>query len=342
MGASFVFASGLAILAFTRPFEGALFSMPFAGALLWARYRDWRVLLPLAATAAITLVTLGAYFEHVTGSPLTTTYSVNQKEYGWPLAIAWAKPAAIEHRNIELHNYYVYEVGEHEKVDSPVHFIEFLAFRIQEYWRFFIGPMLTVPLVFLGGIWRKRRFRVLLAGLGGAVAAVLLEGASSPHYISPATAAIVAIIVEGVRRLRLHRSGVLFSRLAPLTLALVLVLRVAAANAGLPYTQKLNYQSWCCKVQGNYAKYRAIEYLANQPGRHLVIVKPKTDPRNLFQWIYNGADIDGSRIVWARDLGPVENERLIEYFRGRQVGTIDPNESSPRAAALTRLARRVR
>ena len=27
----------------------------------------------------------------------------------------------------------------------------------------------------------------------------------------------------------------------------------------------------------------------------LVLVKPKTDPDNLFQWIYNDADIDASR-----------------------------------------------
>jgi len=112
-------------------------------------------------------------------------------------------------------------------------------------------------------------------------------------------------------------------------LALVLVLRIFAANAGWPYTQKLNYQSWCCKVQGDYGKMRATEYLRGQPGRHLVIVKAKQDPVNLLQWIYNDADIDSSRIVWARDLDPWRNAELMAYFEGRQVWTIDPNIRDP-------------
>ena len=40
---------------------------------------------------------------------------------------------------------------------------------------------------------------MLIVGAGGAIAAILLEGASSPHYFAPATAMIVAIVVECCR-----------------------------------------------------------------------------------------------------------------------------------------------
>ena len=60
-------------------------------------------------------------------------------------------------------------------------------------------------------------------------------------------------------------------------------------------------------------------------GRHLVLVKPKTDPDNVFQWIYNDADIDASRVVWARDMGPQENAELLSYFRDRTVWLLDVN-----------------
>ena len=142
------------------------------------------------------LAGLAIYFEHVTGSPFVTAYQISQKTYGWPMALAWTHPPKIEHRHVELQRYYEYEISEHEKVDGPADFLEFLTFRLQEYWRFFLGPLLTIPLLMLGRIW-KRRPMLLIAALG-AIAAVLLEGAS-PHYLAPATAALIAIVVEGCR-----------------------------------------------------------------------------------------------------------------------------------------------
>jgi hypothetical protein len=108
-------------------------------------------------------------------------------------------------------------------------------------------------------------------------------------------------------------------------MALVLVLRIGAEQAGLPYTQKLNFQTWCCRVKGNRNKPRIMAELAETPGNHLIFVKPKTDTHNLFQWIYNGADIDGSRFVWARDLGDAENAQLAASMTGRRVWMVDPN-----------------
>jgi hypothetical protein len=108
-------------------------------------------------------------------------------------------------------------------------------------------------------------------------------------------------------------------------MVLVLALRIGAEQAGLPYTQKLNFQTWCCRVEGNRNKPRIIAELAKMPGNHLVFVKPKTDSHNLFQWIYNDADIDSSRFVWARDLGDAENAQLAASMAGRKFWIVDPN-----------------
>lgn len=314
-----VLGLGLAIIASTRPFEGLCFSLPFLAVLIWER--RMRAIVPAFLVAGLAVVALGAYFSHITGSPFVTTYQISQKTYGWPMGLAWTRPPHVEHRHIELARYYEYELGEREKVDGPVDFVEYLTFRIQEYWRFFLGPVLTIPLVMIGRVWRRRR--MLIAGAGGAIFAILLEGAASPHYIAPATAVIVAILVECCRHLRAARVPIL--PLLPATMVLVLVLRIAAQNLGLPYTQKLNYQSWCCKVQGNMNKSRIVEALDAIPGRHLVLVKAKTDPNNLLQWIYNDADIDNARIVWARDLGSERDAQLVQYFAGRDVWVVDPN-----------------
>jgi hypothetical protein len=325
-----VLGLGLAILAGTRPFEGLAFALPFVAMLAWEfRTRFFamaRIAIPAVAVAGIAVAGLGVYFTHVTGSPLVTAYQISQKTYGWPMGLAWTPPPRIEHRHIELARYYNYEIGEREKVDGPIDFVEYLTFRLQEYWRFFLGPALTVPLVMLGRVWKRRP--VLFAGLAGGLAAILLEGAASPHYLAPAAAVIVAILVECCRHLQASRIQTVRVRLVPLlpaAMALVLVLRIGAATAGLPYTQKLNFQSWCCRVEGNLNKARIAATLRQIPGDHLVFVKTKTDELNLFQWIYNEAEIDHSRIVWARDLGADRNQQLQAYFAARQVWLADPN-----------------
>jgi hypothetical protein len=321
---------GLAILASTRPFEGLAFAVPFVVLLAWEFRSRFSALatiaIPAVAVAGIAVVGLGVYFTHVTGSPIVTTYQISQKTYGWPMGLAWAPIPRIEHRHIELAQYYQYEIGEREKVDGPGDLIEFLTFRLEEYWRFFLGPALTIPLIMLGRVWKRRR--ILFACLAGGLAAILLEGAASPHYLAPAAAVIVAILVECCRHLqasRVHSARVRIVPLLPAVMALVLVLRIGAQTAGLPYTQKFNFQSWCCRVEGDLNKARISATLRRIPGDHLVIVKTKTDVMNLFQWIYNDADIDRSRIVWARDLGADRNRQLQAYFAARQVWLVDPN-----------------
>ena len=316
---------GLAILAVTRPFEGLAYAAPLLVMLAWQYRARMPALLRIAAPTLLltgaALAGLGVYLKAVTGSPFVTAYHVSQQTYGWPMALAWTAPPHIENRHIEMANYYDYEVGEHEKVADPINFIEYFTMRISEYWRFFLGPVLTIPLIMLGSVWRRRK--ILFAGLAGAFAAILLEGAASPHYLAPAAAVLIAILVECCRHLQAARIRIL--PLLPAVMVLILALRIGAEQAGLPYTQKLNFQTWCCRVEGNRNKPRIMADLAKTPGNHLVFVKAKTGPNNLFQWIYNAADIDGSRIVWARDLGDAENAPLAASMAGRRIWMVDPN-----------------
>lgn len=348
-GNALALGTGLAILAGTRPFEGLFVSAPFLAVLAWHYRRRWqsfmKIALPAAAPVAIVLAGLGVYFSQVTGSPVVTTYQISQRTYGWPMALAWRTPPTVLEPNSEMQDYYDYEIGEHERVSGPLNMLEYATFRLQEYWRFFLGPALTIPLVMLGRVWRRRG--MLLAGVCGGLAAILMEGASSPHYLAPATALIVAIVVECCRYLHAARSRTALQivPLLPATLALVLGLRIGAQSLHLPYTQALNFQSWCCRVQGNLNKSRITAELDRIPGSHLVFVEPKTSTANLFQWVYNDADIDHARIVWARDLGPARNAELESYFSGRKVWRVNPNvepaglESYDAAASSVRAAR---
>jgi hypothetical protein len=41
------------------------------------------------------------------------------------------------------------------------------------------------------------------------------------------------------------------------------------------------------------------------------------------EWVYNEAEIDQAKVVWARDMSPAENQELFAYFKDRQVWVVD-------------------
>jgi hypothetical protein len=65
--------------------------------------------------------------------------------------------------------------------------------------------------------------------------------------------------------------------------------------------------------------------LQKAPGEVLVFVRYA--PQHLFQeeWVWNAADIDGARVVWARDLGPEENAKLLAWYPARTPLLFEPD-----------------
>lgn len=327
---------GLLIMALSRPYEGALFSLPIVLRLAWDHRARVTALLKLALPIALCTAAAGllltSYMKGVTGNPFVSAYNISRQMYGWPMGFSWTTPPQIQHRHPEFKAYYEHEIIEHNSVSDPVEFLEYITLRIQEYWRFFVGPVFTIPLLFLPQVWRRRRL-FFFAGSGAALA-VMSEGAASPHYLAPATAVIVAILVESIRHLHAARWGL--TGALPYAMAAVLILRIAAQATGLPYSQTVNYQSWCCRVEGNLEKYRVTRQLEQLPQNHLVFVRTKTDIFNFFQWVYNLADIDAARIVWARDLGDARNAQLIRHYNNsRSVWMLDPNVTPARLEPYT-------
>jgi hypothetical protein len=91
------------------------------------------------------------------------------------------------------------------------------------------------------------------------------------------------------------------------------------------------YETWDAINHGDPEGRAEINHqLAQVSGKQLVFVRYW--PQHMFQqeWIYNAADIDGAQIVWARDLGPAENETLRSYYPGRTVWLLEPDARPPK------------
>src|SRR5579885_3285975 len=73
-----------------------------------------------------------------------------------------------------------------------------------------------------------------------------------------------------------------------------------------------------------------LRQIERTPGNHLVIVHYGANHSPHDEWVYNGADIDHARVVWAREMGPAKDAELVQYFRQRQVWRVDADASPPR------------
>jgi len=63
--------------------------------------------------------------------------------------------------------------------------------------------------------------------------------------------------------------------------------------------------------------------------RHLVIVRYSARHVPDDEWVYNEADIDQARVVWAREMDAVKNRELLQYFADRRVWLLEVDAADP-------------
>jgi hypothetical protein len=66
--------------------------------------------------------------------------------------------------------------------------------------------------------------------------------------------------------------------------------------------------------------------LEQLPGNQLVIVRYSSSHNPFDEWVYNAADIDSSKVIWARGMDAANDLELIHYYKGRKVWLVQPDE----------------
>ena len=308
-----IMAIGLSILANTRPYEGFLLSLGVAIALLaWmlgksgppVRVSLARIVLPLVLTLAPLAAWTGYYYYRVTGSPFRMTYDVNREMYAMGRYFIWQKAwpqKTYDHAKMQAQ--YERELREATEYKTLRGFVRRGRGKLYYFWQVYLVPPLPFVLIALPCAARDRRLRVPWMIGGIFVIGLAVEVWFLPHYFAPATALLYLFLMQCMRHLRWFRwrerpVAVAFVRAVCVVYVATVLLRMGMAVAHVHPEKEWQH--------GDMQRAAIVQELAALPGKDVVLVKYAPDFDLDREWVFNGADIDGSKIGWARDMGAGE------------------------------------
>ncbi len=344
-------AAGIVLLAATRPYEGLLLCLPVAAVLgRWVLAGKNRppaaVLLRRAAAPLALMVAAGAwmgYYDYrAFGSPFTLPYTIARNAYAVAPYYVW-QPAHPEpnYRHAEMRRFYnESELVGYARLHSLSGFFPQTLKKFGWATMFFAGTALLPPLIMARRLLFDRRIRFLVLCLPIWAAGMAIGVFLIPHYLAPFTAAFYALGMQAMRHLRFWKPD---GKIAGLTLARLIV-AICVAMAGLRVFAeplRLTPPQWPGSLwvywwygPGHFGTERAqIETRLEQlPGPQLAIVRysPKHYPMD--EWVYNAADIDNSKVIWAREMDAASNLELMRYYKDRRVWLVQPDMQSERVS----------
>jgi len=340
---------GIAMLALTRPYEGVLLCLPVGLALGWwtvkgksrppalvlAKY----AVVPLALIAG-TVAWLGYYDLKAFGKAATLPYTVDRSQYGIAPYFVWQNPRPEPHyRHAAMREFYHKgELDFFNKIHRPAGFLPYTIEKAYLIVLFYAGFTFLIPLIMARRVLLDRRVRFLVICVLVLVAGSVIEIFVLPHYVSPFAPAIYAIGLQAMRHLRLWKPegkpvGLAIVRWTMVTCVALAGLRLFAEPLYLA-PSKWPPSNWNFTWFGpeHYGTERAnIErQLEQQPGGQLAIVRYGANHNPFDEWVYNRADIDSAKVIWARDMDAADNRRLMQYYRNRTVWLVEPDAAPAR------------
>jgi hypothetical protein len=348
MRLAMLMAIGIVLMAITRPYEGLLLCLPVAinlGHWLIAGKNPPRGLSLIRLTAppllliALAGAWLGLYDDRAFGSPTTLPYTVNRATYAMAPYFVWQHARPEPHYRYEAMRQFYYkgelaEIRNYATLPKAVFetFIKALRALL-----FFAGLALLPFLFMLRRVLLDRRIRFLVVGVGVMCVGASIQFFLIPHYLAPFTASFLAIGLQAMRHMRVWKAegkpvGMAILRLMMAVLLIMVGFRLYASPAHFAIPRApastWNFQ-WYGPFQYGQERARVAESLEQMPGKQLVLVRYASNHDPFQEWVYNSADIDGSKVIWARDLDGVHNEELIRYYRDRQVWLVEPDSAQP-------------
>lgn len=326
---------GVAILANSRPFEGLIFSIPiFIWLTLWL-FRKGEIplqtkirhaVLPLAVVLALAGGWIGYYNWRVTGNPLLFPYVLYQRTYETQPLFLWQSAQPMHAYNNPQFTLFYNTWARSQYHRSWADIKRVTNSKFDSFWATFLGPVCVLPaFMFLWIFWdRRSRFFIIIFALSwlGLLSVVWWMG----HYAAPITGLTFGLVVQSMRHLRQLRFE---SRPVGLAWLRVSVLMLFVTFGASLVRQIQHPYSWIFGFgSGNLQRASILKNLQIQPGKQLVMVRYRSGHHYVHdEWVYNDADIDAAKVVWARELNNEQDEKLISYFKDRHLWLVEPDNT---------------
>lgn len=347
-----LFGVGVAILGGSRPFEGTLTVAAASGVLVWwifqtrgptLRAAILRVALPIVLVAGCAVAGFLYYFDAVTGNPLRMPYVTQRQTYASAQYFYWQQPTPepLYHHQAMRDFYIGWELNDFTAAQTFVGAVRNNAMKGIAAWLFFLGPLLTVPLLFLRQVLMGKRLAPLWIIGGLVLGGMSLTVWFYAHYMAPIAGVLFVAIAQGTRHLRVWRrrsgTGLMLARAIPIICLATISLRLVAQPLGA-YFPPAWPMTWFHTPEGNMERARVLGQLTALEGEHLAIVRYGPNHRAVMnEWVYNEAAIDKAKVVFAREMDAASNQELIRYFQGRTVWLIEADAEPARVTPYPKL-----
>ena len=279
----------------------------------------------LIAPAILVLIAAGLmahYNQRVFGSALTLPYQMNRATYASAPVFLWQSPRpAPEYRSKVMHDFYqIWEMDDFRLARTLHGFVNITVQKIATAVLFFFGVALLIPLVMLPRLLRDRRMRYLL--VAGAVFGL---GLSVNAWFFPALCGAVhggqftccccsACATCGNAGPAVNPWGLALVRYAPLVCLMLAGLRIYAEPLGLEIHRWPSM--WYGTEPLGLPRAKVAAQLEANPGKQLAIVRYTPEHAPFDDWVYNAADIDASKVVWARELRGGQQSGTVAVLPG--------------------------
>jgi hypothetical protein len=310
-------ASGVALVANVRPYEGGLLSLGVAVWLLSSRMLKqpyaWATLtrsaLPLLL---LTFAGMAYYNLRVSGSAVKMPYAVHAAQYDSapPFWFQSSHPK-WDYRHENLLNFHVWELNTYLDMQDLSLRLKTLGqrLRILFFWFFDLS---MIALLWIVPALCRRSLRPVLFLSGVLLIAFMLTTWLNSNYISVAVPLYVIVLTDCLRRVNRAIVPRTTMVVGPLTLLLLAIGTFAWALQDIqPFD--LNDSDY------GYVRAQIVSKLAARGGRHVIFVHYSPQHPRAEEWIYNDADIPNSQVIWAHDMSPSDNRDLIHHYPGREL-----------------------
>jgi hypothetical protein len=296
-----------------------------------------RVVIPIAIVLLPCAAVMAYYNWRVTNSALTVPYWVHERQYmAAPLFYFQQTPVVPVYRHEQMRQFH--ELGAGTEWQQHRTFGGFLKITRENIATIApaYGRPLPIAIALLSSLLMLRR-RLTLLALLVCIGLPVIHMSLSPwmriQYMAPGAPFFFALVAVGMHRLERWRLG-------PMRIgaALVMVIVITHVYAGLWFATRYNRRE---PPPPGGRRAELVSWLEQQPGKHLLIVRYGPLHDAIQEWVFNDAEIDAAKVVFAREIASERNEPLLDYFKDRRAWLLEvdfPDTSDPHGTrSVTRL-----